>query len=51
VSVEPVLGLSALLFCVFAIKAGIAPFQFWVPEAYKAAPAPVSAILAGAAKR
>jgi multicomponent Na+:H+ antiporter subunit D len=51
VSVEPVLGLSALLFCVFAIKAGIAPFQFWVPEAYKAAPAPVSAILAGAAKK
>lgn len=51
VAVEPVLGLSALLFCVFALKAGIAPFQFWVPQAYKAAPAPVSAILAGAAKK
>ena len=51
VAVEPVLGLSAILFCVFALKAGIAPFQFWVPEAYKAAPAPVSAIMAGAAKK
>jgi len=51
IAVEPVLGLSALLFCVFALKSGIAPFQFWIPPAYKAAPAPVSAILAGAAKK
>lgn len=51
IAIEPVLGLSALLFCVFALKAGITPFQFWVPQAYKAAPAPVSAILAGAAKK
>ncbi len=51
ITIEPVLGLSALLFCVFALKSGIAPFQFWVPPTYKAAPAPVSAILAGAAKK
>ncbi len=47
----PVLGLSALLFAVFALKAGIAPFQFWVPSAYRAAPAPVSAMLAGVVKK
>lgn len=51
VAVGPVLGLSTILFCVFALKAGIPPFQFWVPETYKSAPAPVSAILAGAAKK
>ncbi len=51
IAVEPVLGLSALLFCVFALKSGIAPFQFWVPPAYIASPAPVSAVLAGAAKK
>ncbi|MFB6095503.1 MAG: complex I subunit 5 family protein, partial [Halodesulfurarchaeum sp.] len=47
----PVLGLSALLFAVFALKAGIVPFQFWVPGAYRAAPAPVSAMLAGVVKK
>ncbi|MFB6298354.1 MAG: complex I subunit 5 family protein, partial [Salinirussus sp.] len=47
----PVLGLSALLFAVFALKAGIVPFQFWVPAAYRAAPAPVSAVLAGITKK
>lgn len=47
----PVLGLAALLFCVFALKAGIVPFQFWVPAAYRAAPAPVSAMLAGVTKK
>jgi multicomponent Na+:H+ antiporter subunit D len=47
----PVLGLSALLFAVFALKAGIAPFQFWVPDAYRAAPAPVTAVLAGVVKK
>ncbi len=47
----PVLGLTALLFCVFALKAGIVPFQFWVPAAYRAAPAPVSAMLAGVVKK
>ena len=47
----PVLGLAALLFAVFALKAGIAPFQFWVPAAYRAAPAPVAAMLAGVTKK
>ncbi len=47
----PVLGLSAILLAVFALKAGLVPFQFWVPGAYRAAPAPVSAVLAGVAKK
>ena len=47
----PVLGLSAILFVVFALKAGIVPFQFWVPPAYRAAPAPISAFLAGVTKK
>ncbi|WP_276300882.1 complex I subunit 5 family protein [Halorussus lipolyticus] len=50
-AIAPVLGLSALLFAVFALKAGLAPFQFWVPSAYRAAPAPVSAMLAGVVKK
>ncbi|MFB6125644.1 MAG: complex I subunit 5 family protein [Halanaeroarchaeum sp.] len=51
IDVAPVLGLSALLFSVFALKAGIVPFQFWVPDAYRAAPAPVTAMLAGVVKK
>jgi multicomponent Na+:H+ antiporter subunit D len=51
VSVAPVLGLSAVLFGVFALKAGLVPFQFWVPSAYGAAPAPVAAMLAGVVKK
>ncbi len=51
VAVTPVLGLSALLFGVFALKAGLVPFQFWVPGAYGAAPAPVAAMLAGVVKK
>jgi multicomponent Na+:H+ antiporter subunit D len=51
VSVLPVLGLSAVLFSVFALKAGMVPFQFWVPDAYRAAPAPVTAMLAGVVKK
>ncbi|MFB6128233.1 MAG: complex I subunit 5 family protein [Halorhabdus sp.] len=47
----PVLGLSAILLAVFALKAGLVPFQFWVPAAYRAAPAPVSAMLAGVTKK
>ena len=47
----PVLGISALLFSVFALKAGIVPFQFWVPSAYRAAPAPATAMLAGVTKK
>ncbi|MDZ7702731.1 MAG: proton-conducting transporter membrane subunit [Halobacteriales archaeon] len=51
VDVAPVLGLSALLFTVFALKAGLVPFHFWVPGAYRAAPAPVAAVLAGVVKK
>jgi multicomponent Na+:H+ antiporter subunit D len=51
VAVLPVLGLSAVLFSVFALKAGLAPFQFWVPSAYRAAPAPVTAMLAAVVKK
>ncbi|XVH31779.1 complex I subunit 5 family protein [Haloferacaceae archaeon DSL9] len=47
----PVVGLSALLLCVFALKAGLAPFQFWVPSAYRAAPLPVTAMFAGTSKK
>ena len=50
-AVEPVLGLSALLFAVFALKAGLVPFHFWVPDTYRAAPAPVAAVLAGVVKK
>jgi len=47
----PVLGLSAILLTVFALKAGLVPFQFWVPAAYRAAPAPITAMLAGVVKK
>ncbi|KAB1188867.1 MULTISPECIES: complex I subunit 5 family protein [Haloferax] len=51
IALLPVLGLSAVLFSVFALKAGMVPFQFWVPAAYRAAPAPVTAMLAGVVKK
>ena len=47
----PVVGLFALLLSVFAIKAGLVPFQFWIPTAYRAAPPQVTALLAGATKK
>jgi multicomponent Na+:H+ antiporter subunit D len=47
----PVLGLTGLLLAVFALKTGLVPFQFWVPAAYRAAPAPVAAMLAGVVKK
>ncbi|MFT4946242.1 MAG: multicomponent Na+:H+ antiporter subunit D [Natronomonas sp.] len=47
----PVVGLSALIFVTFALKAGLVPFQFWVPSAYRAAPLPVVAVFAGATKK
>ena len=47
----PVVGLSALILATFALKSGLVPFQFWVPSAYKAAPMPVAATLAGATKK
>ena len=47
----PVVGLSALLLAVFALKAGLVPFQFWVPAAYTAAPPPITAMFAGVTKK
>ncbi|QSW99714.1 complex I subunit 5 family protein [Haloterrigena alkaliphila] len=47
----PVVGLFALLLSVFAIKAGLVPFQFWIPTAYRAAPPQITALLAGATKK
>jgi len=47
----PVVGLFGLLLSVFAIKAGLVPFQFWIPTAYRAAPPQVTALLAGATKK
>jgi len=51
VAVGPVIGLSLLLFAVFALKAGLVPFHFWVPGAYAAAPMPATAMFAGATKK
>ena len=51
VAVGPTLGLAALLLAVFALKAGLVPFHFWVPGAYRAAPAPVTALLAAVVKK
>ncbi|WP_435143988.1 complex I subunit 5 family protein [Halobaculum sp. P14] len=51
VELAPTLGLGALLLAVFALKAGVVPFHFWVPSAYRAAPAPVTAVLAGVVKK
>ena len=51
VPVEPVVGLAGLLLAVFALKAGLVPFHFWVPSAYTAAPMPATALLAGASKK
>ncbi|MFB6163027.1 MAG: complex I subunit 5 family protein [Halococcoides sp.] len=47
----PVTGLALLLIAVFALKAGLVPFHVWVPDAYRAAPAPVTAVLAGVTKK
>lgn len=48
---EVVVGLFALVFVTFALKAGLVPFQFWVPSAYRAAPLPVVAMFAGVTKK
>ncbi|ELZ10256.1 NADH dehydrogenase [Natrinema thermotolerans DSM 11552] len=47
----PVVGLLGMLLSVFAIKAGLVPFQFWIPTAYRAAPPQITALLAGATKK
>lgn len=41
------LAITALLLSGLAMKAGLAPFHAWLPDAYSAAPAPVSAIFSG----
>lgn len=51
VNTAPVLGLSALLFCVFAIKSGLVPFHFWAPPVYSNSPPPASALMAGISKK
>jgi multicomponent Na+:H+ antiporter subunit D len=51
IDLAPVVGLGALMFVTFALKAGLVPFQFWVPGAYRAAPLPVAAMLAGVTKK
>ena len=51
VDAAPVVGLSALLLAVFALKAGLVPFQFWVPSAYRSVPLPIAAVFAGASKK
>ncbi|MFC4543338.1 complex I subunit 5 family protein [Halosolutus amylolyticus] len=47
----PIVGLLAMLLSVFAIKAGLVPFQFWIPTAYRSAPPQIAALLAGATKK
>jgi multicomponent K+:H+ antiporter subunit D len=37
---------GAMLLCVFAVKAALVPFQFWLPGTYAAAPGPVAALFA-----
>jgi len=37
----------ALFLCGLFIKSGLVPFHWWLPDAYSAAPAPVSILLAG----
>jgi len=38
---------QVLLFAGFAVKAGLVPFQVWLPRGYAAAPGPARAIMAG----
>lgn len=44
-------GLLMILFGVFALKSGLFPFHFWVPETYESAPAPATAMMAGISKK
>ncbi len=43
----PVKFALALFFCGFGLKAALVPFHTWLPDAYPAAPAPISALLSG----
>ncbi|WP_414837933.1 complex I subunit 5 family protein [Candidatus Nanosalina sp. VS9-1] len=51
VNMVPVLGLSIILFCVFAMKSGLVPFHFWAPPVYSNSPPPASALMAGISKK
>jgi len=42
-----VLMATGLFLLGFGLKAGLVPFHAWVPDAYPAAPAPISAMLSG----
>lgn len=47
-----VIGLIFALFIFgFGYKAGIVPFHLWLPDAYEGAPRPVTAFIAGVAKK
>lgn len=40
-------GLNLLLLLAFGMKAAVFPLYFWLPDAYPAAPSPVTAVFAG----
>lgn len=42
-----VLAWAVLLLCVFAIKAGVFPLYYWLPNAYPILPAPLAALYSG----
>lgn len=45
--VGPLQFALALFVCGFGLKAALVPFHVWLPDAYPAAPAPISALLSG----
>lgn len=51
VNTVPVLGLTMMLFSVFAIKSGLVPFHFWAPPVYSNSPPPAAAMMAGISKK
>lgn len=51
VNTVPVLGLTMMLFSVFAIKSGLVPFHFWAPSVYSNSPPPAAAMMAGISKK
>lgn len=44
-------ALLGLFLCGLGVKAGIFPLYTWIPDAYPAAPSPISALLAGVMKK